>query len=314
MNTVRREFWYAAAWILVFSGESKGVLLTGRKLVQVAEFKTPLQEPSGISFSPRSNYLACASASGRLWLLRTATLEVIPEESLGPGGSFGWLGDDETLVCVGSLRSVRRWRIGKGSQRITPQGVGAFHSLATKPGSHVVALGEFAYLSLIDCDTSRLLWRTYAHDVAWVEGLAFSPNGRFIGTVGVSPPDEDGDEDGYVWSTDNGRMIRHIKGRLAQIALSNEAAYVLTRAGVLKVNIKTGSVQTGPRGQFSALSCSGPIVAVAERDGRVLVLSSDLQFIASSPRLTAVTGVALANDAQRLATVSASGVITLWSF
>jgi WD40 repeat protein len=286
------------------------------KARKVADLTLPFPRPSCASFSPDGSKLAFGYPGREIEVWNTATWKSVPQFRVRTWGSFGWDGS-EALILPGDSANLARITSSGHRSALTPQSVTSVGCVNVQARPHVAAVGEFTYLSLVKLPSGDLLWRTQAHYLAWVRGLAFSPNGHFLGTYGVSPVDEDGDEDAYVWSTDNGRQRFHVKAPTYGLALSDSAAFLLASPGILKVDLKTGAIVGRIKGSFNAITYAGSQLYVVDRGGQLqLVRAAPFSMLGPVPLESDLTGslaFAASADQRLLGGSTSEGRFTVWS-
>jgi WD40 repeat protein/tetratricopeptide (TPR) repeat protein len=276
-------------------------------------------EVTAVDFSSDGKTLASGGADQtvRLWDAPSGQQLAILRDHQGGVTRVAFSPDGKTLASASGDGTVRLWDVATRQERGRLQRPGeSFFALAFAPDGATLATGSYqGYARLWDVAT--LKERLQLPHKAYVDAVAFSPNGKTLATATGG-----GDEGGRVrlWdltaSPPGIRLV--VPGEARNIRFSPDGktlAYDIY-AHVLLVDAATGkqkkSRQTIPRLHRLVFSPDGNTLAWGGLDRSVTLWQPATDKVTTLPHPGTVSGVAYSPDGKTLATACSDRKVRLW--
>ncbi len=199
---------------LIASAHGWGVrvwnLETGKILQRIESGGNP--ECDAVAFSPDGTLLALPDSGVQLWNVDSETTDSMLKDSYGSGAAVAFSPDGSRLATVGD-GSIKLWDLESGQCRRTikpktrpaPQ----FKDVAFSPdGSQIAAAaatGSGGLAFVWDVTTGETVHTLTGHR-AWVNSVAFSPDGSYLASGGS-------DRKVTIWDTETGKSVHTLDGK-----------------------------------------------------------------------------------------------------
>jgi WD40 repeat protein/tRNA A-37 threonylcarbamoyl transferase component Bud32 len=270
-----------------------------------------------VAFSPDGHFLATCSKdrTARVWDLATGECRATLTGHAQEINSIAYIGDGQTLATASEDGTVRLWDAKTAKQREIlwkhPVEVVGLASDATR--AHLAAGTHDGVLKVWDYRTRRSLFELRIHGGKRVDGLAYSPHGKLLATVG----------NGSVSLWDALHGYEH----LADFPTKNPESLAFSHDGrLLAVGGPRISVFSVPQGELRALF---PLPGHHVRsllftpdDLAVIACGNELSTawidlrtsVSTNPFGTPATNwcIAAAGDGRQMATADSTGIVRVW--
>ena len=281
-----------------------------------------------MALSPDGSSVAVIGTGGHLQLFDTATLKVQKDiEAPGVTGGIDFSADGKQVVVAGPGNDIQVWNLesGKNTRKFAGH-TGEVHAVACSPdGSRVASTDGAGTVRIWDFNEGKLLFtltgKKYPDDPPTesisTEGLAFTPDGRFIIT-------EANDVKARVWDVAQGvelRMVADHDGTTASVSISpNGTLAATTRSGgIARIwKVDSGEIVRSLSGHDDDVTCSvfssdEFTLFTGARDSTVRQWDIDTGVELRRFKLTAVpSALACSANGKRLFSLSPDAGLVAW--
>lgn len=281
-----------------------------------------------MTLSPDDSRIAVIGTGGHLQLFDTTSLKVLKDiDAPGVTGGIDFAADGKQVVVAGPGNDIQVWDLESGKNTRKFSGHAAeVHAVACSPdGSRVASTDGAGTVRIWDFNEGKLLFtltgKKYPDDPPSesisTEGLAFTPDGRFIVT-------EANDVKARVWDVAQGvelRMVPDHDGTTASISISpNGTLAASTRSGgIARIwKVDSGEVVRSLTGHDDDVTCSvfSPdefSIFTGSRDSTVRQWDIDTGVELRRFKLTAVpTALACSANGKRVFSLSPDAGVVAW--
>ena len=280
-----------------------------------------------MALSPDGTRIAAAGSRGAIQIYETAGLKFFKEFETGAVTSLDFAADGKGLLTSGPGNDVVLWDLEteKAARTFTGHTVDVRAVACSADGSRVASTDSAGTLKIWNFNDAKVLFtltgKKYPDDppseTLTIEGLAFSPDGRYIVTEAT-------DVKARVWDAVRGvevRMLPDHDGSSASVSISPSGTLVASSrgGGLLRVwKIDTANVSRVMNGHEADVVCSvfaADECTVFSGGGDMVIRQWDLDTGIELRRFTLMappTALAMQADGRRLYSLSADAGITAW--
>jgi WD40 repeat protein len=271
-----------------------------------------------IAFSSDGRFLAsgCEDGTVRFWDLASGREVRKLDEHLGQVWSIAISPSGRWLASAHADQALIVWDMGTGRMH-RKLACRAFRVAFHPKHLHLAIACCGGIIRVVDADTGRFI-RQWNHEQGAVQGIAYSPDGRFLASAG-------GDWTVKVWDATTGQLMRgplEHSGVVHGVAFSPDGrilASVSRDRSVKLWDVRNGQETRTIQGhtgfvRAAAFSSDGRRLATASDDRTVKLweIATGTEVMTLRGHASGVSSVAFSPDGWRLASADQDGIIKVW--